>query len=315
MKHQKTHKRNFKVKNILKKKDKKKEEDEKVTSNSVKIEIYSKISEDLMGLKAEFFAIENNDKDTNRVTTNEDKFFKENLAFSRDVTLDALEYTLEIEQKSKKEKLVILDKKIKEQKELIRKFEQEPKDGEENINAKYNYENEYLKLRQLNVIRDGLKKAKRGAYMRLKNGIKTFEFVGVDGVLYPYFFGGNFYRAYPDFEIKKKIYNREQTLLDQQMKVGKEGMMNWIYIFATVLVVSIMLNVGFGYFLWDSSQDRNMEINQAGINCNNAMASISNTYGDVVTEYFELKAREMESIKSNQNPNNNIDNSISITPK
>ena len=181
------------------------------------------------------------------------------------------------------------------------------------MNSLYNFEDEDLRLRQLKVLLDSLKRETNGSYMRIERGIRVYEFVCVDGILIPYFFGGRFFRAYPDFEVKKKLYNREQTMLDQQMKLGDKGMLNWVFILLIVLVLSLLGVAFMGYGVWVKNSNIDMQVNTAGINCNNAMSSIVANYGNIVNDYLKEKQAENQILKKNE-VDNTINSPVSISP-
>ena len=298
------------------KKKQDKESTEQINTNKVKVIIWRSIGKDLYALASEFEAVERPDQNTNLIVTNEDKRFKEEVNFSKDRVYEILEYNLELVGKDIKTQQTILDKKIKERETLIKKFESEADDEREKVNKKYNFQDEDAKLRQMRVLRDSLKYQKLGAYERIgKNGIRQYEFESKDGVLYPFVFGGTKSpRAHPDFTVKKKIFNHENTVFNQQLGLDANKILTWISII--MIGIACIWSLGNGFWTYKivmHEEETNARIDSAGIACNNAMAVLTKNYANYVSSYPQL-VQDIENLKNNKDTNNNKNSEIVINP-
>lgn len=307
-------KRNKKASN--KKTEEAKQEIEKININKINVKVYRKIGKDLYSLAGEFEAIEKTDNHTNRVTINEEKFFKEDTNFTKDRVYEALEYNLELENKDIKQKKTILDEAIKTQQDFLKTFDTNDEETKIKLNTQYNFPDEEVKLDQLKVLRNSLKYHKLGSYVRLgKNGVRTYEFTTSDGVLYPFIFGGEYPRAHPDLTIKKKIFNQENTIFNTQTGLDTNKTLMWMLICFVGVCMIWSLVLGFWTFKnWEASTDLDLRVNAAGITCNNAMATLTNKYGIVLDDYMELRKDEIEILKKNENNINSIGNNKVISP-
>lgn len=301
------------------KKNAKKEEQEKleaINTNTVLIRVFRKVGEDLYAQAAEFEATEKPDSNTNLYAINEDKNFKEELNFSKDRIFDILANNLNIVGKEYKIQERILRERIKAQEALIKKFDSEDKEEVEKINTNNNFRDEELKLRQLRILYDSLKYQKLGGYLRLgKNGIRVYEFESRDGVLYPFVFGGTKSpRAHPDFTVKKKIFNHENTIFNQQFGVNLNKVMTWMaIIFIGICMVWSLGNGFWTYKNWVTDNEIDMRVNAAGITCNNALATLTNSFGTAIKDYSTIK-QDVETLKKNQDNNINSKNNLVIEP-
>lgn len=295
---------------------KKEEEVKKVNTNEVHIKIFRDLGKGLYAQAAEFKAAEKPDANTNLIASNEDARFKEDLNFVKDRVYEILEYELELQDKDLKEKAKILDQKIKEKQDFIKKFETNDEEKKIELNTNYNFQDEELRLRQLRVLRDSLKYQKLGNYVRLgQNGIRTYEFLSLDGVLYPFVFGGKYPRAHPDMTINKKIFNQENTIFTQQMGLNLNKALTWM----TVVFIAICMvwSGALGFWTYKNmkwSDEMDLRVNQNGMVCNNAMATLVQKYGGIVNDYYDLKKDEIEILKKNENPNTNKQTEIDISP-
>jgi hypothetical protein len=297
-------------------KEKKKEETKHVSASKVYVKVYRKLGKELYSLAAEFEAVETNDKDTNRITINQEKMFKEDTNFTLNRVYENLYYNLELEGKEYKKQAELLKNKIKEQKSFLKKFESDDEQERIKLNTKYNFPDEELKLTQLNVLQESLKYQKLGTYVRLgKGGVRTYEFVSIDGVLYPFIFGGKYPRAHPDLTVKKKIFNQENTIFKQQTGLDQNKTLMWMIII--FIGICMLWSCGLGFWTyknWQESNNLDLKINGAGITCNNNMATLSSKWTIVIDDYLELRKSEIEILKKNENDiniNNNNNNIVS----
>lgn len=247
--------------------------------------------------------VEKSDEHTNLVVQNEMKNFKEDFNFQQDRIFETLQFSLKTKGKNNAQKKILINKAIKTQEQLVNDLKTEV---EKNVD--YNYNDESQKLRQLKVLRAALQMETRGNYMRLgKGGVRQFEFVAIDGILYPYFFGSEWYRVYPDLLIKKKIFNQENTIFRNEVGNLQKNILNWLMIIG--LVVGLIM-MGLGGWMMKHAYSQNSEMtliaNQGAISCTNTLAGINANYGTIIQDYQQLKNKQTESIKNTQNPITNI---------
>lgn len=288
------------------------EETVNTSNKKLRILIFRHIGDDLVTqVGAPIIAEETKDENNNLIILNEPAKFKEDFNFSVDRIYEMISYSLKLQSKSVKEKGEILRKTIKEQEDLLNKI-----DIDIRLNTQYNYQDEELKLKQLRIFYDSLLREQHGNYMRLtQGGVRQYEFVAIDGILYPYFFGSKKFRVYPDLTIKKKIFNSENTIYNAENTLLQAGLINWIVVI--MLAIGVVLTLGNGFWTYKNMTTGNSmsEVaNKGALQCSQTLSELQRTYGDIIKEYMESKRLEkIETDKNKQNPNiNNPPPSIPI---
>ena len=293
--------------------DKKDETLAQTNTNLIKVLIFRQLSDGLVAqIGHPIMCVEKPDDHTNLMVTNDEKRFKEDLNFQKDRIFEVLSFSNKLQNKTKKEKSNILSTSIQEQEDLVNKIATDVK-----LNADYNAQEEKLKLRQLKVLRSSLQMETRGNYMRLgTGGIRQYEFVAVDGILYPYFFGSKWYRVYPDLLVKKKIFNQENTIFRNEVAGLQKGIMNWIMVI-TLVIGLLLCTVGgvMMYHAYYKTADITLTANQGALSCTNTLAKINENYAGIIFDYQDLKQKDIESIKNTELPNNVIGNIIADPSK
>lgn len=251
------------------------------------------------------------DEHTNLVVMNEEKGFKEDFNFQKDRIFESLEFSLKTKGKTNQEKQKLINGAIKTQEELVNNLK-----IKKELNKEHNFNDENQKLRQLKVLRAALQMETAGNYMRLgKGGVRQFEFVAIDGILYPYFFGSKWYRVYPDLLIKKKIFNQENTIFRNEVGAIQKNILNWLLIIGLVVGCIMM---GTGAWMMKHAYSKNTEVtmaaNQGALSCANTLASINANYGTIIQDYQGLKKQQTESIKNPQIPISNSGGGLIIDP-
>ncbi len=293
--------------------DKKDKEQSQSTTNLIKVIIWRPMGGGLLGQVGEpIICEERKDNNNNQLVINDEKGFKEDFNFNKDRIFETLEFKLNLQnQKTKVERSVILTTAITTQTTLCNEIS-----SDVNKNKQYNALDERLKLRQLKVLKESLQMETVGNYMKLGNGgIRQFEFVAIDGVLYPQFFGTKFYRVYPDLLIKKKIFNQENTIFRNEVGSLQKDILNWMTII-TIAIGLIMMGVG-GWMMkhaYGKNSEMTLIANQGALSCTNTLASINANYGVIIGDYQRLKKSEQNTNDIKQEiPNTNI-GGISIDP-
>lgn len=263
-----------------------------VNTKLVKVIIFRPLSEGLVSqVGSPIICEERKDNDNNLMVINEVNKFKENFSFSIDRVYEVMNFSLKMQNKTKKEKLLIISKAITTQEELLDTIDSDVKE-----NATYNYCDEELKLRQLNIFKDSLRRESQGNYVRLgQGGIRQYEMIVVDGILYPYFFGSKFFRVYPDLLVKKKIFNHENTVFKNETSALQKGILNWITVI-TLIIGLVMIVIG--GLMMSHAYTKNSEItadaNKGAIICSNAMASMVEAGGETFVDYIKVQNIEKQ---------------------
>lgn len=280
-------------------------------TNHIKVVIWRALSEGLVAQVGQpIMCVEKPDANNNLTVMNEEKRFKEDFNFNKDRIFEMLEFSLQTQNKSKAEKAVLLNKAIKKQEEIVNILGTDLQKNKDK-----NAPDEKLKLRQLKVLRSSLQMETTGNYMRLGGGgIRQYEFVSIDGILYPYFFGSKWYRVYPDLLVKKKIFNQENTIFRNEIAGTQKNVMNWMMI--VVLAIGALMSGG-GAWMMTHAYAQNSEVtliaNQGALSCANTLAKINDNYGTIIKDYQNLKQKQSESIKSIETPKITI-GGINIDP-
>ena len=244
----------------------KKEDLTQVATGNVKIKVFMTFGGSVNTLKDEFEAKEIRDGAGGLVFFNEDKQFIEDVDFEKNDVFANLKVMLEIKEKNHSEQLNILDKKIIKQKKIIAYLLKHEK-----LNAVYNFCDEELKLRDLQILRGHIANIdeKQGSFYTLENGMRTFSFLKKDGFFYPIWHGVDHFSTYPDYIRKKKIHTAEAKIFEKEwhnkLKRALEPM--------TLIAVLIILVVLSGLLIWgvikvmDKSSEMDNQINNQALKC------------------------------------------------
>ena len=292
--------------------DKKDESLNQANTNLIKVTIFRPLSDGLVAQAGQpIMCQEKPDDNNNQIVINEERRFKEDFNFQKDRIFEVLEFQNRLQNHSKKKKAELLDTAIKDQEELVNEIS-----SDVNKNKEHNIQDEKLKLRQLKVLRSSLQMETTGNYMRLGvGGVRQYEFVSVDGILYPYFFGGKWYRVYPDLLIKKKIFNQENTIFKNEIKGLQAGLLSWILIVGyVIMLIGWVIGGSMIYYGFTKTHDITTIANQGAVSCTNTLAKINENYGTIINDYQNLKKKEIETNINNQIPNNNIIGNIVADP-
>jgi len=283
---------------------KKDKEISNVNTNLIKVCIFRPLSDGLVAQVGDpILCEERKDENNNLLVINEQKKFKEDFSFSIDRVYEIMNFSLKVQNKTKAEKIAIINKAIGEQEKLLNTL-----DTDTESNKYSNYCDEELKLRQLNIFKDSLRRESTGNYMRLgKGGIRQYELIAIDGILYPYFFGSKRFRVYPDLQVKKKIFNHENSVFRNETSALQKGMLNWITVIT--LIIGLVMMAG-GGFMMSHAYSKNTHIteaaNKGAITCNNVMSSMVEAGGETFIEYIRDKKTQKQNNINNEKQSNTI---------
>jgi len=261
-----------------KKKDAKKEENKPktveqkkdnlsgVSGGEVNIKVFMTFGGSVNTLKDQFTAVETRDGAGGLLFYNQDKMFVEDVDFEKDDVFRELKIILEIKEKTPKEQLKILDKKIDRQKKIIAYLMKHDK-----LNAVYNFADEDLKLRDLQVLRSHIDNIdeKQGSFYTLEGGKRTFSFLKKDGFFYPIWHGVSHYSTYPDYIRKRKIHTAETEIFKTEWgnKLKRILPIATIITLAILLVILILGNLYVGTVLLGKNADMDKQLHGQAFKC------------------------------------------------
>lgn len=274
---------------------------ESTTNNKIQIKVYRQVSQGLLGLAAVIDAVEKKDNNDNLFAINEEKNFKEDLDFTIDRVYQTMNIELGLINKNRTDKLTIIAKKIREQTELVTSIHKEMA-----MNEKYNLEDEELKLKQLRILADNVKrKDDHGAYCKLENGIRVYSFTVIDGILYPEFHGTTNHRSHPDLTVKKRIFNHEKKIFADENGAPTTKLIMLGIILCGIGALMVIIGGVLNYVYLSNSNDINARINAAPLKCSNTLASCTQAYSELYQKCLvgDVKPETKKNI-NNEKPSN-----------
>lgn len=282
---------------MAKKKQDKKKEDEaqlkKISSNKILIRVFKDFGSNTAILKAEYEAEERRDAYNNLVSVNKEFLHDEDTDFTIDDVYNDMQVLLEFKNKSKKDKVALLEKKIEHQEQLLRYLDKFPE-----FNAIYNYTDEELKLLDYRTLKEYIENIDGvGAYFTIEKGSRVYSFDSVDGFLIPIWRGVARHSQYPDHTRKKKIVIQEDIILKQELqkyninrKLG--SLLVWGMIVITIL---FGLNLWAGLSLIEKSNSMDKEIHASAYQCAEYTSKLNEVYVEAMTnKLFEEQENQPE---------------------
>lgn len=227
---------------MFKKKKKKDKQGSKITQNTVLVKVYMRFGAEVRQKRAEFTAIETKDGYNNLVAINEDFQFNEDTHFNQNEVYASMLTTLGLTNKQKEESIKTLEEKIEFHTKRIKALSSHPE-----LNKYANIWDEKRKLREYQIFLTYVKnRSENGAYFKIENGIRVYEYESVDGFLIPIWHGVDNLNDFPDFTNDKKITMQETENFKNYLdtKGGKKLVAN---LFAVMLVVTLVMFIANGY--------------------------------------------------------------------
>ncbi len=243
---------------------------EKVTggfnSNYVNVIIEKVINGNLIQEVAEFVVQQTKSEGQSLILKNDEMDFLEELDFTEDDVIASLKESLKFRGKTKKEKLVTLDKAIKTKSDKINNIkkgyytkktilkpdetkEKSPKQKHTIEKVKVNKIDEDRELRLLKVLKEHIIDYDDGGVYEIINirGLREIRFLLVEDFLYPVYRSPNKRTMFQNMVTKKKVYKVQHDLarqeyLDATKSKISEFFKNALPFFAALIVL-------FGLFL------------------------------------------------------------------
>lgn len=285
-----------------KKKDKSKEKDvNKISSSKIKIKVFKSMGGNIDVCRAEYWAIEQRNAFGELVSMNTNEEHEEDVDFIKDSIFRELEVLLNLKSKDKEQALKEMDRRIRKQERLIFFL-----DRVAELNALYNYQDEWAKLRDYRVLKDNLKLDERGSYFYIDEGVRIYEFLSIDGFFVPVWRGSLSYSSYPDHTLRKKVKIREDMKFLQEISGQRiqTQIMNYALIMFIVLLLA-MGGLGFGYWKLYQMNDQS-SYNQAEQSCMNSAVRLQERYSTLVENSIDLQNYIIQEKQSSDSNSNNI---------
>jgi len=249
-----------------------------ISSNKIIIKVYKDFGSNIGILKADYEAEERRDAYNNLVSINKEFLHDEDIDFSIDDVYHNMQVVLEFKNKTKEEKVKLLEEKIIYQEKLIQFLDKFPE-----INSIFNYSDENLKLHDYKLLKDYSGNINgSGAYFTIEKGKRIYSFDSVDGFLIPIWRGISSHTQYPDHTRKKKIIIQEDIILKNELqkydinkKVG--NLIIWGLICISILFA---LNLWGGLRILQMQGDITTEAHADALKCVEYTSNINKLYAE-----------------------------------
>lgn len=274
-----------------------------ISSSEIHVKVFKPLGGEIRVLKNEYSAREQRDEFGELVSINEGTDHKEDVDFQMDSIYNEMQVLLNLRTKNKEEKKKLLEKKIKKQERLIFFLDKVPE-----LNAIYNYQDEWGKLRDYRVLKNYLNLDDRGSYFYVENGLRTYEFDSIDGFLIPRWHGNDTYSSYPDHTRTKKIKIQADLKFKQELAGYKldSRLISWGFILLGIAIGLLCLVALGGYQVYMKSQDLSEPYNEASQMCLEATANLNREYSGIINDAIILKRDILEEKGENLTRTENI---------
>jgi len=288
---------------LFKKKQEKKSDFDKISSISIKIKVFKELGSGVRVCKAEYMATEKKNEFGELVSLNAKTKHDEYVDFQMDSIYREMQILLNLRGKNKKERQDILSKRIRKQERLIFFLERVPE-----LNALYNYQDEYGRLRDYRVLKNYMNLDTDGAYFYIDEGIRVYEFDAIDGFLIPRWHGSDTYSSFPDHtRVKKiKIQTDFKFLKDLAGYRLQDKLINYGTIFFIILMCILGIEAFAGYKLYTMHSEATY--NKAEQFCMDSSTELNKKYRELISDSIDFQKYIIEQNKENltQNTENNI---------
>lgn len=281
---------------------KKKKTEKSISENTVRIEVFRLLGGSVPYSIAKFEAIQVKDADNNLTLVNHSQAFKDDVDIVKHKLMVDLWDRLEFHKKDPEERLSYVEKKIKDQQQLISSIKDGfisktvEVDGKETIKkVKVNKIDEDCKLREYKALLEVLKNDGEGSYESVDtDGLKKIYYLYKEGIFIPYKFIKSKTTLYPDISTKRKLYKENQNLIDQDFFNDNKGFFSgWKrYVGIAIMVIwlianiywSVNLNSGYANFDERKSEEYSTKCAYWCVNIANETKTFINTYSQMVSE-------------------------------
>jgi len=271
-----------------KKKKKDSKDTNKVSSTLINVKVFSALGGDLRTLKASYSAVEQRNDFGELVSINDKFNHDQDVDFYMESIYREMQVLLDFRSKSSEQKTKTLNSRIHKQEKLIFYLDKVPE-----LNAFYNYQDEWAKLRDYRILRNYLKIDEHGSYFYIDGGVRTYEFDAIDGFLIPRWHGNDTYSSYPDHTRTKKIKIQEDLIFQREMASRRFDIKLMGYAGMFFLANMILLGVlGYGYYLgYDKLSNIDNEAIMASKECLQNTVDVNNQFSSIIKDNFDFRKR------------------------
>jgi hypothetical protein len=227
-----------------------------VSQANIKVRVYKSLGGGIRTLKAEYIATEKRDEFGELVSINNDVNHKEDVDFQMDSIYREMQILLNFKDKNPEKQEDILKKSIKKQERLIYYL-----DRVNELNALFNYQDEWAKLRDLRILYNHRQLDENGSYFYLdERGVRVYEFDAIDGFLIPRWHGNDTYSSYPDHTRTKKIKLQHDIRFAKE--IGKYTLDQKLITYGFLIIaIGFLWSAGNGYWAFQL-MEKNNELNE-----------------------------------------------------
>lgn len=266
--------------------------DAQTSKGNIKIKVYMRFGAEIRQKRAEYMATEKRDNYNNLVAINESMGHNEDLDFGQEDVYTAMNITLGVSGKDKVEAIRIIDQQSGKFKKRIRAIEKHPE-----LNKYANIWDEKRKLRELEIYAKYLaNRSDHGAYFKIEDGIRLYEYESIDGFLIPIWHGADNLSDYPDFTRKKKITMQETANINAYFdsKGSKKMMINALIVVLLITSALFCANMYWTFKVMEKNgeiDDRNVESAEI---CAQESAKTYKVFNTIMQDAFimEYKAKK-----------------------
>lgn len=257
-----------------------------ISGNSILIKVYKDFGSNTEILKAEYEAVETRDSFNNLISINPDFSHNQDTDFSIDDVYREMQIILEFKNKSREEKLKLLQEKIKKQDKILRYLEKYPQ-----LNAMFNYCDENLKSRDYKILKKHITNhVGQGAYFTIENGVRVYSFMACEGYLAPIWHGIDSYTQYPDHTRKLKITVTEDMRMREEIRTyNKEQKVASLITWGLIITIVLFgINVWWAVHIYKANATMEEKLHASAFKCAELTSQLNEAYAIQLAEKLGL---------------------------
>jgi len=245
----------------------------------------------------EFDAVQDKDEDYNMHILNNKLKFKEELDRKRHYIIDFLIYKLNFTDKTKEEKIEVIDKKIKNIEDQIKEKTKEgtkTKDMKtDSITDESNIIDLKNDLRHFKVLKYTVENEGDGSYEIInKNGKREVRFLSKDGIFYPYFYRsdrdkGSPLTMYPDISLSRKYYREiDDKITERYLKSQDTNFFAGIkgVVITIIIALLVIANVMWATNNYKARADIDQQLDVCRSKCVDSATDCAFYYGKLIQD-------------------------------
>lgn len=275
-----------------------------ISSDMVKIKVYSTFGGNVNQLKVEFTAKEKTNESGGIVFENEKFKFIKDIDFNESDVYKNIQLLLDLNTKTHEKKIEILEEKIKYQEKLVGYLNKFRK-----LNAIRNYADEKLKLDDYQVLLDHIKKnGNDGAFFTIEEGMRVYYFAKEDGAYIPLWWSKNTNSQNPNNVTNNRTFIVENKIFDEEMseRMKQRIQLNSLITLVVVFVILISVELFAGMVLVEKFKEADMIVHGDAMKCAEETARTNqNMVNFINTECVDklIDDRQQEILNKTVDPN------------